>query len=399
MSFRSKGTVATTVVVSRLPDGSGNFRCDGIDDHTEINLALAHANAIGAGEVLLLQGTYNIADPIIFPANNLILRGVGRATVIDGDLLSTDEHGIEISGRTDCVIRDLAIQTEDGGTKTCHCIFIEDGSHRFTIEKIWILASDADGIHIEGESMAYGRIWDCDITGCDGDGINGSMDAGNYLDYINIQHNSIRINGGDGIEFANRVRYSRVRNNQINGNTGYGINISGATSTANIIQDNELDTNTTGAINDIGTDTQVHHEWEKPTNPDSNIGDHPAMQMLDNVDTYIRNQIYIPLEFQELVTAQIVVVQVTAANPNMVWTCSTDWGKICSAEDYLAGSDDTGATSALAQDDLVCLDFSGALVGIAPGDLIGVSFMRDGDDGADNVGGPVYYLGIRIRYV
>ena len=139
-------------------------------------------------------------------------------------------------------------------------------------------------------------------------------------------------------------------------------------------------------------------EWFPAPNPDSEMGDHAVMQMLDGVDTYIHNEVYVPWDFHNLIAAQIIVSQGTAATPDMVWTCDTDWGQICVGEDYFANTDSTGDTTQLPLNDLVCLDITAALTGIAAEDLIGVSFMRDGDNAADTVGGPVYYFGIRLRY-
>lgn len=400
MSYVNKGSTTTTVIVSREPDRSGNYFCDGVADEVEINLALNYANTLVGGEVVLLEGTYTLAATITFPGNGLVLRGIGRKTIINvPDLTPTTFNGITLTGRDECVIKDLAIQTAAGGGDTVHCIFLEDGSDHFLIENVWIVESDANGIHIEGTDINYGTIHHCHITGCDDDGINADMDAANYLDYLTISDNDIWGNGDDGIEFGYRVRDSLVKLNQINGNTGFGINISDVTSTDNVVENNKLCDDTAGAINDGGTGTVIPYFWEKPPNIDSNIGEHPAQQMLDNVDTYIYDQIYIPPGFQELVTAQIVVVQGTAAAPNTVWTCNTNWGGICVGEDYFEDSDVTGATTAMPQDDLVCLDISAALDGIAANDLVGVSFMRDGNNVADTVGGPVFYLGIRVRYV
>lgn len=142
----------------------------------------------------------------------------------------------------------------------------------------------------------------------------------------------------------------------------------------------------------------IKSRWYPAPNPNAEVGDHAGQSMMDNVDTYIRNEVYIPYNFHTLVACQVIVVQGTTATPNMVWTCDTDWGQICVGEDYLENSDVTGDTTQMSQDDLVCLDITAALTGIAAEDLVGVSFMRDGNNGADTVGGPVYYLGIRLRY-
>ena len=89
----------------------------------------------------------------------------------------------------------------------------------------------------------------------------------------------------------------------------------------------------------------------------------------------------------------------TDSSGNMVWTVDTDFGQLCASEDYDTHSDSGGDTDALTVDDLECIDISAALTNIAGGDLVGVDFMRDGDDASDTIGDSVYYLGLRMRYL
>ncbi|GAH07757.1 unnamed protein product, partial [marine sediment metagenome] len=100
MAIKEKGSLSTTVVISRAPDLSGNYVCDGTADDVEINEALGYVNTLGGGRVVLKQGTYTLADPIVFPGNNIWFRGMGRSTLIDGDALTTGNHAIELVGRT-----------------------------------------------------------------------------------------------------------------------------------------------------------------------------------------------------------------------------------------------------------------------------------------------------------
>ncbi len=139
-----------------------DYRCDGTADGVQINAALNALPATG-GKVVLLDGTFTIVDPITVPKNKVTLEGQGRSTFIDGDGLATTEHGITMTGRDDCVVRNLTIQTQDGGGKTCHCIFIEDGSDNFLIEGVTVVNSDRDGIHIEGTNILDGLIQGCRI--------------------------------------------------------------------------------------------------------------------------------------------------------------------------------------------------------------------------------------------
>ncbi len=396
-----------TIVVSAINSldptlAPAAYRCSGAADEVEINAALAAVNAVGGGTVKLLEGTYTMAAAITFPGNDLVLSGMGVATLIDvPDLAPTNFHGIVITGRVDCVVKDLSIQTAGGGGDTVHCIFIENGSDRFLVENVWIPDSDANGIHIEGTEIDYGRVHHCHIMGCDEDGIHATMDAANYLDYLTVSHNDIWGNGDDGVELAFRVRNALVKVNQINGNTGFGVNISDVSSVDNIVENNKLDNNGAGAINDDGEGTALPYIWTSVPNPDSSIGQHQGARMLDGVDTTIGIEIYAPFGFQELVTAQVVVLQIAdGASGDMVWTVATDYGAIC-AGDYDDHEDVAGATTAITQNKLICLDVSAAfdVAALAHGDLVGFEFTRDGDNGSDTLDEPCYLLGLRLRYV
>lgn len=210
--------VAATLVVAASDSVDGDradYECSGAADEVEINLALAAAGA--NGRVVLLEGTYTIVDPIALTNNNQILEGQGRGTFIDGDGLATTEHGIVISGLTDCTVRNLAIQTQDGGGKTCHCIFIEDGADRFDIDNATIVNSDDEGIHVEGTNIVGGTIQNCTILDADGNGMELVPDGGNNFDYLLICNNKITAVSGSGINFpsVDLCRYCIITDNII----------------------------------------------------------------------------------------------------------------------------------------------------------------------------------------
>lgn len=496
MSYENKGTIGPTVIVSQAPDRSGNFVCNGAADDVEINLGLARLNALGGGNLVLREGTYTIVDPITFPGNNITLRGQGRNTFIDGDGLADNEHAIVISGKTDCSVENLAIQTNDAGGLTCHCIFIEDGSHRFRVENVIIVDSDANGIHIEGTTINRGYLINNIIEDIDLDGIYVDMDGGEHMNrlyildnditgganrgimvaasggnqYWQIKENSIYSSGQEGIliedgiycEIVGNIVYSNGRSgiylidgdytiiqdntvydntrhgifvedsdyitvegnmciandsgdtttydgiyvdansddnlilgNKCNDNDRYGINVAGA---RNRVKENDLNGNTTSEFNDGGTDTRTPFIFVEVADADGYIGDHPAVVLTDGVDILVRSQIHVPLEFQELVTAHAVIV--AGAAGNMRRGVDTDWGKLCTVEDYDSGTGTIAAGEvAVLQSDMACIDISVALAGIAAGDLVGVEFTRYGSHGNDSVGASCFYLGIRVRYV
>ena len=130
--------------------------------------------------------------------------------------------------------------------------------------------------------------------------------------------------------------------------------------------------------------------------PNATLGDHPGIDLPDATDTNVYAQVYLPSDFATLDSCDIVVV--SAASGNMVWVVNTDFGEICNSEDYNTHTDTGGATTGLVINDLECLDITAAFTGVAANDLVGIKFIRDGDNEDDTIGDSVYFLGIRVGY-
>jgi len=522
-------------------------------DDIPLNAALVYITALGGGELYADEGDYNLADPVDYPGDNLIITGSGRNTLFDGVGLADNEHAIQITGRDDCTVRNLAVQNPAGGGLTRYCILIENGSDRTMIERVVIVQSDHDAIHITGTTLNGGWIIDCEILSCDETGIYFRMDADVYVyDFIisgnrlvncieggihlgnpplgyapkeriiiteniivnctglgaygievgtrayrciianniarncyggialigvshhstvdgNVAYENLGFgfyfsglyssfcnnvsydNGGNGIE-CNAARYSTINGNTSSentqhgftcwnmdnnimsdnvsyandsGNTGtydglainassdynyitdnyfidndrYGVSVA-AGATGNVIKDNIYRGNTVGSINDAGTDTRVHEIVVEPEDRDASRGDHPVAQMLDDVSTTVRFGFGAPDEFQEAVTAQVVIIP--AANGTLRRQVETDFGKVCSGEAYNAHSDAiaAGDVAGMIQDDLECIDVSAALTGLAARDTVGMRFIRDATAGSgDTIVGTVWVKEFRMRFV
>ena len=124
--FENKGALAKTIVVAAsnsLNQGQANYVCDGVNDEVEIQAALDALPATG-GEVLLLDGTYNIEVLLVMDSHQT-LRGCGYNTVFT--------TSSALSG----------VITAVGGAGT---------------EKVGIIVAD---LRIDGASIAYAGIyWD-----------------------------------------------------------------------------------------------------------------------------------------------------------------------------------------------------------------------------------------------
>jgi len=134
--------------------------------------------------------------------------------------------------------------------------------------------------------------------------------------------------------------------------------------------------------------------FEAAPNPDGYIGDFPSEVMLDLVETTCRVVAYIPTNFTSVVSAYLLVVP--AASGDLRWSCTTDFGTVCT-QDYDNHSDAVPATTtAVTLDRITCLDISGALTLLAADDLVGIMFIRHGDDALDTIGATVHFLGVLI---
>ena len=93
-----------------------DYLCDGTADQTEINAAITALPATG-GEVVILDGTYNITAKINVAKNNVSIRGNGNATILKRMYdSSTGEGVITLTSRSGCKIANLQVD----GNKTSY---------------------------------------------------------------------------------------------------------------------------------------------------------------------------------------------------------------------------------------------------------------------------------------
>ena len=86
-----------------------NYLCDGTDDQLEINNAITALPATG-GEIVILDGTYNIAAKINVTKDNVSIRGNGNATILKRGWNSASAEGvITLTSVDGCRIESLQI--------------------------------------------------------------------------------------------------------------------------------------------------------------------------------------------------------------------------------------------------------------------------------------------------
>src|SRR5699024_2737882 len=85
-----------------------DYLCDGTADEVEIKAAIS-ALPSGGGEVLLLDGTYNISSSILISKANVVLRGSGPSTVLKRMFNLTSSNGVVACSASNCCIRSMNV--------------------------------------------------------------------------------------------------------------------------------------------------------------------------------------------------------------------------------------------------------------------------------------------------
>jgi parallel beta-helix repeat protein len=200
-----------------------DYLCDGTADQVEIIAALGALPATG-GEVIILDGTYNITASINIPYNNVVLRGNGNATILKRMYNSTTANSgatarglITLNSRTGCKISDLQID----GNKDAYA-----GTSNY-------------GIYLVSSSV------DNTVTG---NTCNNNSYSGIYL-YSSSKNNTIASNTCNNNSYSGIFVYSSSNDNTVTGNTcnnnSYGIYLY-SSSNYNTITGNTCNNNSYG---------------------------------------------------------------------------------------------------------------------------------------------------------
>jgi parallel beta-helix repeat protein len=107
------GKKATRFVIGTSTTGwtasECDYLCDGTADQAEINAAITALPATG-GEIVILDGTYNITAKIDVTKDNVSIRGNGNATILKRTYNSSGSEGIvTLTGASGCTIEKLYI--------------------------------------------------------------------------------------------------------------------------------------------------------------------------------------------------------------------------------------------------------------------------------------------------
>ena len=159
-----------------------DYLCDGTADQTEINAAITALPATG-GEIVILDGTYNITAKINVTKDNVSIRGNGNATILKRMWDSSVAEGVVSIVSNSCKIRNLRVD----GNKT---VYTSSSNGNIYLKKVKY-ASISDVRSEDGEygvyisSSTYTVVNNCFIINCYY-GIKGYQS-----NYANMSNNTI----------------------------------------------------------------------------------------------------------------------------------------------------------------------------------------------------------------
>lgn len=124
-----------------------DYLCDGTNDEQEFNTAIQFLNTYDGGEIVVLDGAYNISAAIAISIPNVSLIGNGNATILKN--LSTTTNLINVTA-PDFHIASMSLE----GTTQQDCINISSAGSNVVVESVAFSGAD-NGIYTEGSSGQF----------------------------------------------------------------------------------------------------------------------------------------------------------------------------------------------------------------------------------------------------
>lgn len=239
-----------------------DYVCDGTNDHLDIQAAIDALPATG-GEVLLLDGTYNIEVSLVLDSYQT-LRGCGRSTILTTTTANLDiitATGGSGTEKTGILIADLCIDGNAGGvtndigiyweyvdnSKILNCWLLDNGEHGINLvysDKNTLLGNTCsdnawEGIRLDdsnGNSIVSnpcdGNDWNIGLVNSINNSITSNIcqdgEIGIYLElsaYNSITANTCIGNSESGIVLTNACNVGTIANNICQRSGEYGISV------------------------------------------------------------------------------------------------------------------------------------------------------------------------------
>lgn len=124
-----------------------DYLCDGTNDEQEFNTAIQFLNAHDGGEIVVLDGTYNISAAIAISVPNVHLIGNGNATILKNLSTTTNLINVTASGVS---IANMSLK----GTTQQDCINISSAGSNVVVENVAFSGAD-NGVYTEGNAGQF----------------------------------------------------------------------------------------------------------------------------------------------------------------------------------------------------------------------------------------------------
>ncbi len=237
-----------------------DYLCDGTNDQVEINNAITALPASG-GEVVILDGTYNITAIINVNKNNVSIRGNGNATVLKRMWNSSSPEGvISLTSVQGCRVENLQID----GNKATYTVSNNYGIYLYSSSNNTVTGNTCNnnsyGIRLYSSSnntvtgntcnnnsygiYLYSSSDDNTVTG-------NTCDNNSYGIYLSSSSNNNTVTGNTCNNSSDGIDLSSSSNNTVTGNTcnnnSYGIYLS-SSSNNNTVTGNTCHNNSSNGI-------------------------------------------------------------------------------------------------------------------------------------------------------
>lgn len=208
-----------------------DYLCDGTGDQVEINTAIQALPSTG-GEIVLLDGTYNITATIAMNKDNVKLSGNGAATVLKRMWNSSaSSEGIITTTGQNCTIGYLNLAGKRSGPHNDNLIL---GSTNIAIGNI--CTGGQEGIHASGNCSVIGNLCSNNSWGIVAVANNNTISGNNCCDSpayaMRITGDSNAVTGNTCSDGRYGIEVTGTKNtiagNVCNDNSSSGIRLSGA---------------------------------------------------------------------------------------------------------------------------------------------------------------------------
>lgn len=270
-----------------------DYLCDGTADEEEINAAITALPSTG-GEVVLLDGSYNLTGAILIEKQYVTLSGSGAGTKLVRAFDATElAHALVVADEYYITIKDLYFDGKSATYTASYNTNLRIGASGYynMVQNCFMMDCTGAGIDCSGY---YANIHGNYIANCKkgietsfGDhlsitgnvvrsatsygiylyGSENSVCSGNSIydcNYgINMQSNDNAavtgnsIQGGTNGIYLSSCEYCTISANNVHGASEYGVVVGNANCISNVVKANACENNTKGAVYDVGTDTKL----------------------------------------------------------------------------------------------------------------------------------------------